>query len=483
MLHFGMEYTTEQNMNKKKTTKKTMKPKAAEKVKTSKKSEKKICPTCYCNLKKNCISCPGCEQEICLDCVKMFLLQNEKKDAECPLCKHAWNDEFVRTNTPKNFHNKEFRDYKAKVDLSIEKSLFPAAMVHVQREKLLRKTRERVAEMKAERLALKRRIRELNFEIQFTEQSLARGEVPEGGAAESKGDDPEESVNFYTRPCPVGDCKGSLNSRGKCGLCEIVTCLKCENRKNEGHECNKDDVASVKEKMKGTVPCPTCHSRIFKTAGCDHMWCTKPGCETSFDWKSGKKIANSKNTNPHYYAFRAANGGMPRDPLDVPCGGLPPVRNTMVVFQKYCRDVDGSEVQRSVAHNQNIMLPQYTPPAVTENIGLTVKFLMNEISEQKYEKELRARHKKREKLNSVHPLLEMYNQTLSEMIIRISAVRTQRDFDTVFSEMTSLQEYTNKELEKLGREFDNVMPVVRNFYIMTKEPDQRRRSTRIRRRA
>lgn len=207
--------------------------------------------------------------------------------------------------------------------------------------------------------------------------------------------------------------------------------------------------------------------------------CTKPGCETSFDWKTGKKIDHSRNTNPHYYAFRAANGGMPRDPLDIPCGGLPPIRNTMAVFQKYTRDVDGAEIQRSVAHNQTIMLPQYAPPAVTDNIGLTVKFLMKEMSEEKYERELRARHKKREKLNSVHPLLDMYTQTLSDMIIRISGVRTQRDFDTVFSEMLSLQEYTNKELEKLAKEFDNVMPIIRNFYITTKER-QLRRTTRQR---
>jgi hypothetical protein len=475
--NLGMEYAPEQNMKKTQKTmkadKKTMKPQ-------KKKVEKKTCPTCYGNLKKSSISCSNCEADICLDCVKMFLLQNEKKEAECPLCNHSWNDEFIRNNTPKNFHNKEFRDYKAKVDLSIEKSLFPAAMVHVQREKILRHTRERLADMKAERLVLKRRLRELNVEIRDVEQSLNRGEVFEepAGASESKG---EESSNFYSRPCPVDECKGALNSRGKCGLCENVMCLKCENKKTEDHVCKKDDVASVKEKMKGTFPCPTCRSLIFKTSGCDHMFCTKPGCETSFDWKSGKKIANSRNTNPHYYAFRAANGGMPRDPLDVPCGGLPPIRDTMAIFQRYAPDVDGAEVQRSIAHNLTVVLPQYAPGAVTDNIGLTVKFLMNDITEQKYEKELRARHKKREKLNSVHPLLEMYIQTMTEMVIRISSVRRQSEFDVVLSEMMSLQDYTNKELEKLAKEFDNVMPVIRNFYILTREPAPPIRRTRRRR--
>jgi hypothetical protein len=339
---------------------------------------------------------------------------------------------------------------------------------------MLRKTRERVKEMKAERLALKKRIRELNLEISASEQSLERGEVvEEEGASESKGDETEGS-EFYSRPCPIEDCKGSLSSRGKCGLCENLMCLKCENKKTEDHECNKDDVASVKEKMKGTVPCPSCGSRIFKTGGCQHMWCTKPGCETSFDWKTGKRISNSHNTNPHYYAFRTANGGMPRDPHDIPCGGLPPIRNTIAIFSRYS-SIDGSEIQRSIPHNQTVMLPRYSPGAITDNIDLTVKFLMNEIKEEKYEKEIRARHKKREKLNSVYPLLEMYIQTMTEMLIRISGVSSQGEFDVVFSEMVSLQEYTNKELEKLAKEFDNVMPVIRNFYIMTKETEGPRR--------
>jgi hypothetical protein len=106
---------------------------------------------------------------------------------------------------------------------------------------------------------------------------------------------------------------------------------------------------------------------------------------------------------------------------------------------------------------------------------------MNDITEQKYEKELRARHKKREKLNSVHPLLEMYIQTMTEMVIRISSVRRQSEFDVVLSEMMSLQDYTNKELEKLAKEFDNVMPVIRNFYILTREPAPPIRRTRRRR--
>jgi hypothetical protein len=211
------------------------------------------------------------------------------------------------------------------------------------------------------------------------------------------------------------------------------------------------------------------------------MFCTKPGCETSFDWNTGKKIADSRNTNPHFYAFRAANGGMARNLGDIPCGGLPAIRNTMSVFQRYST-VDGAELQRSIQHNREIVLPQYVPAAVTDNIGLTVKFLMNEMTEEKYEKELRARHKKREKLNSVHPLLDMYITTFTEMIIAISNVRTQGQFDTIYGEMVALQDYTNKELGKLGREFDNVMPVLKNFYILTREETAPRRGMRIRRR-
>jgi hypothetical protein len=579
------------------------------KAKKTMKNTEKSCLICYGKLKKTKISCPSCEEEICFDCVRDFLLQNEKKEAECPLCKKHWTDDFIRNNTPKVFHNKQFREYKSKVDLSIEKSMFPMAMSAVKRERKNRERQKELQELRNERLLLKARLREINDKIRYVEEQ-SRDYENGNIVAED-----EDEVVSYTRPCPVGECKGSLNNHGKCGLCDVKVCLKCENIKEDEHKCNKDDVASVKEKMKGTVPCPSCHSLIFKTSGCfdgetiiplwngttkkayeisigdeligddgkkrtvinlmngkdmmyeviqnkadnyivnsehklllingaknslcdkgetleitvkdylnlsnnlkkklygyringvnwdkkeltsikvvlkgigkyygwhidenhrfilsdytavrncSHMFCTKPGCYTSFDWKTRKTIKDSQNTNPHYYAFKAANGGMRRDPLDIPCGGIN--NNAIVaIFKKYIIPDDPFELCRSIHHNRIIVLPTFQPGNITQNLDITVKFLLNDFDEKKYEQELKKRHKKREKMESLYPLLDMFIQVMTEQLMEIPRVKSRKEFDVVYKNMIEVQAYTNTELKKLSLQFDNSMPVIENFYII-----------------
>ena len=430
--------------------------------KIKEKKEDKVCPCCYDSLKTSKTSkltCSSCLVDICIECVKTFLLQNEKTEAECPLCEHHWNDEFIRDNTPKVFHNDIFRKYKAKVELSVEKSLFPAAMVHVQREKRRRKDTELLKQLKKERNEYLRKLREIKQQIYSIERGLRENEK----------DELIEEETFYSRPCPVTECNGSLNNRGKCGLCEIDICLKCEQvKKDDEHVCKKEDVDSVKEKIRSTKPCPKCRSRIYKTEGCSHMFCTKPGCYTSFDWVTGKMINDNVNTNPHFYAFRAANGIIPRNPRDVICGGLPSASEIRAFFYRYSKEpgVDGVEILRSLHHNQNVMMPMFRPEPITNNVDLSVKFLMKEITEEKYEIEIRKRNKKREKTNAVYNVLQMYVQTMNDMIMRIYRVENTTDFNSVFIEMINLQKYVNTELDKILQKFNNTTPVINNFFIM-----------------
>jgi hypothetical protein len=69
------------------------------------------------------------------------------------------------------------------------------------------------------------------------------------------------------------------------------------------HKCNPDIVASVKCLQQDSVPCPKCKEPISRISGCNHMFCI--WCKTSFDYKTGKEISAARNTNPHYYRWRA----------------------------------------------------------------------------------------------------------------------------------------------------------------------------------
>lgn len=119
--------------------------------------------------------------------------------------------------------------------------------------------------------------------------------------------------------CQSTGCKGFLSTKYKCGLCEKYTCSACLLVKEEGHECNADDISTVRMIREETKPCPKCSTRISKIDGCDQMWCVE--CKTAFSWKSGL-VVNGAIHNPHYYEFlRQSQGFVPR--ADNPCEELP----------------------------------------------------------------------------------------------------------------------------------------------------------------
>jgi len=73
------------------------------------------------------------------------------------------------------------------------------------------------------------------------------------------------------------------------------------------HVCTEDDLNNVKLLTDNVKNCPKCNEAIFKSSGCDHMWCVK--CHTMFNW-SDLKITKT-TTNPLYFQWLRQQGIMP----------------------------------------------------------------------------------------------------------------------------------------------------------------------------
>jgi hypothetical protein len=133
------------------------------------------------------------------------------------------------------------------------------------------------------------------------------------------------------RGCPAEACRGFLSVGGICGICDMKICLCCHEivgKKGEAveqmgelefrigervHCCDPASVETAKLLQKETRPCPKCKALIFKTDGCDQMWCTQ--CQTPFSWRTGK-VEEGRVHNPHYYEWlRRTQGpdGVPRE--------------------------------------------------------------------------------------------------------------------------------------------------------------------------
>jgi hypothetical protein len=111
--------------------------------------------------------------------------------------------------------------------------------------------------------------------------------------------------------CPLDGCDGFvLKEKGgfpfaRCKMCELAVCVKCHKActSDEKHECNPDDLESIRLISQTTKRCPWegCGTPITKSSGCDQMWCTS--CKRGFYWSTLRKHVGQGMHNPHYFEF------------------------------------------------------------------------------------------------------------------------------------------------------------------------------------
>ena len=116
---------------------------------------------------------------------------------------------------------------------------------------------------------------------------------------------PEDAT---TITCFKPNCKGILNEDGVCITCDHFNCRKCStlSLKSEDHTCKEEDILTTNSLEKDSQRCPECKEVITKIVACDVMFCTL--CNTSFNYKTGKKITSGSRHNPHYLEWLEKNG-------------------------------------------------------------------------------------------------------------------------------------------------------------------------------
>ena len=262
----------------------------------------------------------------------------------------------------------------------------------------------------------------------------------------------------FIKKCPADDCNGSLSTSWKCGMCLQFSCPKCHEviglDKNVEHVCNENSIASVEEIKKTTRNCPGCGAATFKISGCDQMFCTVPGCETAFSFRTGKKQTGTIH-NPHYFQMRAQGllGAIPRAPGDRICGGPPdytvinyicnlincdeqgnsyqatpvvpryPDRRVLEVIYKLNSPSDmlNEVIYRGSLHFNHIVDDLRTRlQNITSTEDLRVQFLLKQITEEKLRKKLSTIDKTRKWEQDVLHIIEIYGNILQEQLLHIT---------------------------------------------------------------
>lgn len=461
----------------------------------SKKEYCQICCETFTNKLRNSIKCNNCNNSVCLQCFKKFLLIDGSEQI-CMCCKIDLNTEFIFMHTPKTFQR-----------------LFINKIINLElvREKILLKQTQEKMELQHRRDLLKNREVLLKKHlIKFDDDheilnliSNTKSELNEVNTEINK-----KEYNSVTFLCPIPNCEG-LIKKGECSCCRNKICKKCQTKKEENHECNKDILENLKLLSKDTKPCPKCLTPIYKIDGCDQMFCIK--CKTPFSWKTGNIITGIIH-NPHYFEWIRNRGleptrtdlGVPQAILD-PCGEVfqNAVDNLFLIKLKNYQPQ--SENEKNIIENHfvqrvtgeiSVLLPMLTSSVYDieviegEKRSLRLDYIMkkkilskkinfyqnknflldsfgenlsdSEENEENYKtsltnletnwfQKLRKIYKKREMKKDLIKLLETFDCTIKDLIVLTNETNNYNDmFETIIALVT----YFSNQLKENEKRFD-----------------------------
>ena len=411
------------------------------------------------------ITCSFCDFKTCRKCVQTYLV-GTVNDPHCMKCKQGWNREFIDESCTKTFRNKELKIHRENILFEREKSFLPETQDAAMREKQKRNINKLIGDAREEI----GRQKELIYTLEQNLNTLNAGHnIDEGGTQKKQ----------FVRKCPVEDCKGFLTSNWKCDMCENKICSKCNEIKNDEHECDEKNVETVNLLKKDTKPCPKCGTLIFRTGGCAQMWCTS--CHCAFNWNTGR-IEEGMIHNPHFYEFQRRNATVNANRAigDIPCGGLPNLTELNTFFNKkppqrvyrgyYRQYTDNvprsdelSETQTLIynVHRLITHIDEYEfrynlreNALVTDNRDLRIRFLLNEINEEYFKKVVQQREKKNQKTRDLIAILRMFTLTASDMLRQL--VLRELNQEEFCTNIVELKEYTNVSLTNIGKRYNCV---------------------------
>lgn len=415
------------------------------------KTNKEICSICCETINisnRKDIKCLYCSYVACRECVTQFLLVNIN-EPNCMNCKKVWNREFLCNNFTKSFINNDYRDYRQQLLLDKEKALLPATQIIVEamnnKEKLQKSLDEYLIEVS-------RKKQEFCDEIKFNEAII-------NGITYNK------QKKVFIKKCGVENCRGFLSEQWKCGICDTTTCNKClellNQEQDQEHVCKEENIESAKLISKDSKPCPKCAALIFKIDGCNQMWCVV--CHTAFSWTTGQ-IETSRIHNPHYYEMlrnMSANGEIPREPENI-CNddntGMPDNHQIQRLLRSKINDLEYNTFSKQILSiTRQIFHILYDHPNTFQEKydkskrELRIKYLMNNITEEEWKKELQRKEKKYEKTLNTYQVIKTLDILGGDIVRSIPT----KNINTIYDDFEKLRHYINDGLYKVGTQYSN----------------------------
>ena len=372
------------------------------------------------------INCGFCDYDCCRDCVQSYI-SSRPEIPNCMKCNHEWSRQFLMSVCTKTFINREYKQHREQFLFEREQSRLPEAQQLIQ--------------LQNQHKTLADEIQQLNLQIE-SKLIQSRRLVNMIETRDITNTDPTQ--RRFVKRCPLESCRGFLNTRWKCGVCEKNICSKCHELKEDNHECNPDNVASAELIKKESKPCPKCGIYITKIDGCDQMWCTD--CHTAFSWRSGI-IIKGRIHNPHFYEARRFAGIQMRDVNDIPCGGLPSHQELL--------SMGFSEISFPrlmipfVCYVEGLIQNIREPDTMRHRIN----YLKGLITEEKFKKLIQQNDKRYHKEREINDIYQMLVTTISD-ILRQIVIGDISAFDAE-SNVINILNYSNDAIKNVHKKYNS----------------------------
>ena len=401
------------------------------------------CPLCIELITKP-VDCCGCKYTTCTSCTQKYLL-SQPIGAHCmnPECKILWTNKFLLSLFSATWVNTTYRAHLKKISLERERSKLPETLAQVPRYKkeeeqqaLLKKLSILLQASKAKTRLIQSNISKLEYQKKYKTSEV-------------------KAIPHFICPCPTDGCKGLVDSKFFCNLCETSVCRRCRILldEEEKHECDEEVVKTIKLLRGDTKACPNCATPIFKISGCDQMWCTQ--CRTAFSWKTGERVEGIIH-NPHAIRWQRENGQLLRNNEDIPCGGLIGMYHLSMLPRKEYNSL--YSIHRRIAELPSEfggLLTLNTPDRDYED--LRKNLVLNKITEESFKQRIFERDRRNARKEENHRILETL-QTLTIERFRDLAQNCRGVRDSPYA-----QDVQDTMYKKLVANFKKEMEIIRKF--------------------
>jgi len=421
-----------------------------------------ICAESFTESTRRQIECNLCKFKYCTQCIKKYIL-SIYHDPRCMNCHQPWEQTFMNTILSKNFINTEYKKHRENILFEREERFIPETiqLMDLNREQKL-ECQQLLTLALHEKEELLNRLSEMNHRIlQYRHQIYVLDNNPTMTVSGIKLKTNEKKR--WVKKCMTDHCLGYYNQQGLCSLCQVSICVQCYEEKNgEEHVCDESNVAAIECIKQETRPCPQCNVSIYRTEGCDQMWCTQ--CHTAFHWKSGF-ILNQEIHNPHYYEYLQTN------PIQVRQLSLSEEEQELSqpsASQIHQLRIDESckrrlsNIHRMMNHMIHEEMPKYRLNEEDEslfrrNLNQRILYIQHRISISKFKQSLLLKENQQERKKAIYLLFQMVVQTLSSLFQELMRTKEPESF---FQKYNQLLTYTNQQLVSLCKRFK-----IHSFYL------------------